>query len=120
MGQIYVSLVNWFLAFCTLAGVTGFGSSDALAGAFGIAVSLLMAITTLMATFVALQWKVNPFLVYVVNGSLLGLELLFVASASTKLLEGGWFPLAISFVVAFLMLTWRKGQETMDQVRLAI
>jgi KUP system potassium uptake protein len=119
-GQIYVPLVNWLLALGTLAAVIGFGSSDALAGAFGIAVSCLMAITTLMATFVALQWKVNPILVYAVNGSLLALDLLFVASTSTKLLEGGWFPLAISFIIAFLMLTWRKGQETTDKVRLAI
>ena len=120
MGQIYVPLVNWLLALGTLAAVLGFGSSGALAGAFGIAVSFLMAITTLMATFVALQWRLNPFIVYAVNGSLLALELLFVASTSTKLLQGGWFPLAISFVIAFIMLTWRKGQEAMDKVRLAI
>jgi len=120
MGQIYVPLVNWLLAFGTLAAVIGFGSSEALAGAFGIAVSLLMAITTLMATFVALQWKHNPLLVYSVNGLLLALDLLFVASTSTKLLDGGWFPLAISFVLAFLMLTWRKCQEIMDSVRLEI
>ncbi len=120
MGQIYVPLVNWLLALGTLAAVIGFGSSSALAGAFGIAVSLLMAITTLMASFVALQWGINPLFVCVVNGSLLALDLLFVASTSTKLFEGGWFPLAISFVVAFLMLTWRKGQEIMDHVRLEI
>jgi KUP system potassium uptake protein len=120
IGQIYVPLVNWLLAFGTLAAVIGFGSSAALAGAFGIAVSLLMAITTLMATFVALQWKHNPFLVCAVNGSLLALDLLFVASTSTKLFEGGWFPLAIAFIIAFLMLTWRKGQEILDQVRLEI
>jgi KUP system potassium uptake protein len=120
IGQIYVPLVNWLLAFGTLAAVVGFGSSAALAGAFGIAVSLLMAVTTLMATFVALQWKHNPFLVCAVNGTLLALDLLFVASTSTKLLEGGWFPLAIAFVIAFLMLTWRKGQEILDQVRLEI
>jgi KUP system potassium uptake protein len=119
-GQIYVPVVNWALAFGTLAAVIGFGSSDALAGAFGIAVSLLMAITTLMATFVALQWKHNPVLVYTVNGALLALDLLFVASTSTKLLDGGWFPLAISIIIAFLMLTWRKGQEIMDKVRLEI
>jgi KUP system potassium uptake protein len=116
-GQIYVPLVNWLLALGTLAAVVGFGSSDALAGAFGIAVSLLMAITTLMATFVALEWKVNPFLVYGVNGSLLALDLLFVTSTSTKLLDGGWVPLAISIAIAFVMLTWRKGQETLDEVR---
>jgi len=120
IGQIYVPTVNWLLAFGTLTAVTAFGSSAKLAGAFGIAVSLLMAITTLMATFVALSWKTNPLIVYVVNGSLLALDLLFVASTSTKLLDGGWFPLAISFIIAFLMLTWRKGQEIMDAARLEV
>jgi KUP system potassium uptake protein len=120
IGQIYVPFVNWTLAAATLAAVIGFGSSDALAGAFGIAVSLLMAVTTLMATFVALHWKHNPFLVYAVNGSLLALDLLFFASTSTKLFDGGWFPLLIAFVIAFLMLTWRKGEEIMDTVRLEV
>ncbi len=120
IGQIYVPLVNWALAAATLTAVIGFGSSDALAGAFGIAVSLLMAITTLMATFVALQWGVNPGVVLLVNGSLLALDLLFFASTSTKLLEGGWFPLLIAFVVSFLMITWRKGEQIMDAVRLGL
>ena len=56
IGQIYVPLVNWLLAAATLGAVLGFGTSDALAGAYGIAVSLLMAITTLLAARVALQW----------------------------------------------------------------
>jgi KUP system potassium uptake protein len=119
IGQIYVPFVNWALA-ATLAAVIGFGSSDALAGAYGIAVSLLMAITTLMATFVALHWKHNPILVYAVNGSLLILDMLFFASTSTKLFEGGWFPLLIALVIAFFMLTWRKGEEIMDTVRLEV
>src|SRR6202043_4121668 len=116
IGQIYVPFVNWALAATTLAAVVGFGSSDALAGAFGIAVSLLMVITTLMATFVALHWKHNPLIVYAVNGSLLALDLLFFASTSTKLFDGGWFPLLIAFAISFLMLTWRKGEEVMDAV----
>ena len=87
---------------------------------YGIAVSLLMAITTLMATFVALHWKHNPVLVYAVNGSLLIVDLFFFASTSTKLFEGGWFPLLVAFVLAFLMLTWRKGEEIMDKVRLEV
>jgi KUP system potassium uptake protein len=120
IGQVYVPLVNWALAALTLTAVIGFGSSDALAGAFGIAVSLLMAITTLMATFVALQWKVNVGLVALVNGSLLALDLLFFASTSTKLLEGGWFPLLIATVVSFLMITWRKGEQILDSVRLVL
>jgi KUP system potassium uptake protein len=120
IGQIYIPFVNWSLALASLAAVIGFGSSDALAGAYGIAVSLLMAITTLMATFVALHWKHNPLIVYTVNGSLLVLDLIFFASTSTKLLDGGWFPLVIAFTIAFLMLTWRKGEEIMDAVRLEV
>jgi len=120
IGQIYVPIVNWMLAFATLAAVIGFGSSDALAGAFGVAVSLLMAITTLLATFVALHWKHNPWLVLPVNGSLLAIDLLFCTSTSTKLFEGGWFPLAIAFVITFLMLTWRRGELIMDAVRLVL
>jgi KUP system potassium uptake protein len=120
IGQIYVPFVNWTLAAGTLAATIGFGSSDALAGAFGIAVSLLMAITTLMATFVALHWKYNPVVVYAVNGSLFALDLLFFASTSTKLFEGGWFPLLIALVISFLMLTWRKGEEILDAVRLEV
>jgi KUP system potassium uptake protein len=74
----------------------------------------------MMATFVALQWKVNVWIVALVNGSLLALDLLFFASTSTKLFEGGWFPLLIAAVISFLMLTWRKGQRLMDGVRLAL
>jgi KUP system potassium uptake protein len=117
IGQIYMPFVNWALAALTLAAVIGFGSSDALAGAYGIAVSLLMAITTLMATFVALQWNYSVWAVALVNGSLLLIDLLFVASTSTKLVQGGWFPLLTACVISFLMLTWRKGEQIMEGVR---
>ena len=120
IGQIYVPFVNWALAAGTIVAVLGFGSSEALAGAYGVAVSLLMAITTLMATFVALHWKFNRILVYAINASLLGVDLVFLASTSTKLFEGGWFPLLIAAVISFLMLTWRKGEELMDKVRLEV
>ena len=112
--------MNWALAIGTLTAVIGFGSSDALAGASGIAVSLLMAITTFMATFVALHWKYSPPIDYVVNASLLALDLVFVASTSTKLLDGSWFPLLIALVITFLMVTWRKGEEIMDAVRIEV
>jgi KUP system potassium uptake protein len=120
IGQVYLPFVNWALAAGTLTAVIGFGSSDALAGAFGIAVSLLMVITTLMATFVALHWKYDPRIVYPINFGLLAIDLLFFVSTATKLFDGGWFPLLIAFVISFLMLTWRKGEELMDRVRLEV
>src|SRR5918911_3565376 len=92
-GQIYMPLVNWLLAVGTLGAVLTFGSSDALGGAYGIAVSLLMAITTVLAGLVALQWGYKPLAVVAVKGLFLVFDLIFVAAKSTKLLEGGWFPL---------------------------
>jgi KUP system potassium uptake protein len=109
IGQIYVPVVNWLLAVATLGAVVSFGTSDALAGAYGIAVSLLMAITTLLAALVALQWGYHPIVVIPVNGFFFIIDCIFFAANSTKLLEGGWFPLVLAGAVAFVMLTWRSG-----------
>ena len=117
MGQIYVPLVNWLLAAATLGAVIGFGTSDALAGAYGIAVSLLMAITTLLAALVAIQWGYPPVIVIAVNGFFFAIDCIFFAANSTKLFEGGWFPLLLAAVVAFLMLTWRSGVRLVERAR---
>ncbi|WP_331293482.1 potassium transporter Kup [Methylobacterium radiotolerans] len=116
-GQIYVPAVNWLLAVATLTAVVVFGSSDALAGAYGIAVSALMGITTLLAALIALRWGYNPVLVLAVNGFFLGIDLVFFAANSVKLFEGGWFPLLLAGAVAFLMLTWMKGNHVLESVR---
>jgi KUP system potassium uptake protein len=116
-GQIYVPFVNWALAALTLGAVLGFGSSSKLAGAYGLAVSLDMVITTILATFVALHWGHRPVLVYLLNGGLLLVDLVFFAANTTKLFEGGWFPLLIAVTVASLMLTWRKGRQLVQQAR---
>ncbi|WP_287081252.1 KUP/HAK/KT family potassium transporter [Methylobacterium sp.] len=116
-GQIYVPAVNWLLAVATLTAVVVFGFSDALAGAYGIAVSALMGITTLLAALIALRWGYNPLLVFAVNGFFLGIDLVFFAANSVKLFEGGWFPLLLAAAVAFLMLTWMKGNLVLESVR---
>src|SRR5690349_18337952 len=116
-GQIYIPVVNWLLAFGTLAAVLLFRSSDALGGAYGIAVSMLMAITTVLAALVALKWGYNPLLVVLVNGFFFVIELVFVAANMTKLIEGGWFPLLLAGIIAFLMLTWRSGWQLLEQER---
>ncbi|WP_426314415.1 potassium transporter Kup [Methylobacterium fujisawaense] len=116
-GQIYVPAVNWLLAAATLTAVVVFGSSDALAGAYGIAVSALMGITTLLAALIALRWGYNPILVFAVNGAFLTLDAVFFAANSVKLFEGGWFPLLLAAAVAFLMLTWMTGNRVLESVR---
>jgi KUP system potassium uptake protein len=117
MGQIYVPLVNWLLAAATLGAVLGFGTSDALAGAYGIAVSLLMAITTLLAALVAIQWGYPPIIVLAVNEFFFVIDCIFFAANSAKLFEGGWFPLLLAGLVAFLMLTWRSGVKLVERAR---
>jgi KUP system potassium uptake protein len=117
IGQIYVPLVNWLLAAATLGAVIAFGTSDALAGAYGIAVSLLMAITTLLAALVAIQWGYPPLLVIAVNGSFFIIDCIFFAANTEKLFEGGWFPLLLAGAVAFLMLTWRSGVRLVESAR---
>src|SRR5258707_4294894 len=117
IGQIYVPLVNWLLAAATLGAVLSFGTSDALAGAYGIAVSLLMAITTLLAALVAIQWGYSPIIVIAVNGFFFVIDLIFFAANSTKLFEGGWFPLLLAALIAFLMLTWRSGVKLVERAR---
>jgi KUP system potassium uptake protein len=94
-----------------------FGTSDALGGAYGIAVSLLMAITTVLAALVALQWGFPLWMVAAVNGGFLVIDLTFVAANSIKLFEGGWFPLLLASLVAFLMLTWRNGVQQVETAR---
>jgi KUP system potassium uptake protein len=116
-GQIYIPVVNWLLAAGTLAAVLLFGSSDALGGAYGIAVSMLMAVTTVLAALVALKWGYNPLLVVLVNGFFFVIELVFVAANMTKLIEGGWFPLLLASLIAFLMLTWRRGWQLLEVER---
>jgi len=116
-GQIYIPVVNWLLAVGTLAAVLVFGSSDALGGAYGIAVSMLMAVTTVLAALVALKWGYNPLMVAAVNGFFLVIELIFVAANLTKLVEGGWFPLLLASIIAFVMLTWRSGWQLLEQER---
>src|SRR6202022_5025986 len=81
------------------------------------AVSMLMAVTTVLAALVALHWGFSPLVVATVNGLFLVVDLVFVAANATKLWEGGWFPLLLAGVVAFLMLTWRTGYLLLEQQR---
>ena len=79
-----------------------------------------MAITTLLAALVAIQWGYPPVIVIAVNGFFFVIDCIFFAANSTKLFEGGWFPLLLAAVVAFLMLTWRSGVKLVERARGAL
>ena len=76
-----------------------------------------MAITTLLAALVAMQWGYSSIVVIAVNGFFFIIDCIFFAANSTKLFEGGWFPLLFAGAVAFLMLTWRSGARFVERAR---
>ncbi|RFO97729.1 potassium transporter Kup [Rhodoferax lacus] len=110
-GQIYMPGVNWLLLAAVLLAVYGFGSSSAMASAYGIAVTVTMLITTLLTFFVVRHGWHYPLPVALAATSVfLALDLLLVASCSIKFFQGGWFPLLLGFGIFTVMATWRRGR----------
>jgi KUP system potassium uptake protein len=109
-GQIYISLVNWLLMIATLIVVVAFKSSDALASAYGIAVSGTMLITTILLYRVMRdKWHWKPLAAWPLTLVFAAIDATFFSANATKLTEGGWLPLAIGGFVCFIMLSWRLG-----------
>ena len=111
MGQIYLPFVNWMLAFFVALLVLGFRSSTHLAAAYGIAVTGTMIIDALLLSIVAaLLWKWRPVLLVAVIGLFLFVDLSFFSANLTKIAHGGWFPLAIGFIIFLILTTWKRGR----------
>jgi KUP system potassium uptake protein len=111
-GQIYVPRMNAILLIGVVLIVLIFKSSGSLASAYGIAVSGVMVIDTFNVTLVAVgQWKWRVYLAVGLFGLLGLIDILFFASNSHKILEGGWLPLVIAACVFVIMETWRIGRR---------
>jgi KUP system potassium uptake protein len=118
IGQVYVPGANNLMLLAVVATVLGFRSSDALGGAYGIAVTGTMTVTTVLAfTYLRLGaewrlWQILPLfgLFFLVDLSFFGANLL-------KLIDGGWFPLAIGIVVYSVMTTWIWGRSRLAAQR---
>ncbi|MDP9122624.1 MAG: KUP/HAK/KT family potassium transporter, partial [Acidobacteriota bacterium] len=114
-GQIYIPGLNWLLMAATIGLVLGFRSSDALAGAYGIAVSTTMVITTVLAYVVSRRiWNWKWWAAALVTGSFLIVDLAFFGANIVKIAEGGWFPLLIGALIYALMATWNKGRQVLS------
>jgi KUP system potassium uptake protein len=112
VGQVYVPAVNWIIFTAVVALVLGFGSSERLASAYGIAVTGTLAIDTLLFFFVVrVMWHRPMGLVISGAAAFLIVDLTFFAANLTKVLHGGWFPLAIALVVFSVLTTWQRGRE---------
>jgi KUP system potassium uptake protein len=106
--------------------VLGFQSSGNLSSAYGLAVSLDMVFTTLLAALVAIRWGWQPGIVVVLALISLTIDLAFFGANTLKFVEGGWYPVTVAVVLFVVMTTWRRGRlilhdqlegpdETLDQ-----
>ncbi len=112
MGQIYVPTVNWALLVAVGLAVLGFGSSSRLASAYGVSVMGTMLVTTFLAFFVLrYRWRYALAPALGATAFFLVVDATFFAAAMHKVLEGGWFPLALGAAVFTLMVTWHRGRE---------
>ena len=116
VGQVYVPAVNWGLMVAVVGLVIGFGSSSHLASAYGIAVTGTLAVDTLLAFIVVrLLWRKPLWIVITGTAAFLTVDLTFFAANTTKIVHGGWFPLAIAALVFTALTTWRRGRSLMRE-----
>ncbi|HEX3537623.1 MAG TPA: KUP/HAK/KT family potassium transporter [Stellaceae bacterium] len=113
-GQIYVGAVNWLLMIVTLALTIGFGKSDNLASAYGIAVAVTMLMTSALL-FIAMReiWQWSLPLAGVVAGIFLIIDAAFAAANLQKFAEGGYVPVLLAAAVYAVMWIWHTGVRAM-------
>jgi KUP system potassium uptake protein len=116
MGQVYIPSINWALMIATMALVVGFRSSSRLAAAYGIAVTMNMTITTVLAYVIARQvWRWSRLVTWTFIPVFLAIDLAFFAGNALKVLDGGWVPLLIAVTIFTLLTTWKTGREILYQ-----
>jgi KUP system potassium uptake protein len=121
IGQIYVPAVNWLLMIGVLILMFAFRSSQALATAYGLAVTGTLLLTTSLFVVLAAaawHWPVWRLVVFAVVFG--GVELMFFAANLTKVVHGGWLPLLLGALVVVVMLTWQRGRRVITQRRVEI
>lgn len=113
-GQIYIPVINWMLLVGVILAVTLFGTSSALAAAYGISVSLVMIITTALTFFVLRYgWSYSLPVSLLATVFFFAIDVVFFASNSLKIMQGGWFPLLMAVGFYIVLSTWYEGRRLM-------
>jgi len=118
IGQVYAPGINWTLFVAVLGLVLGFGSSAALANAYGVAVTGTFILNTILFLAVArFLWHKPGWMIALGGASFLAIETAFFAANLTKVVHGGWLPLVIASVVFTLLVTWHTGHHILTRNR---
>ncbi|KAM1085077.1 hypothetical protein ACFX13_011059 [Malus domestica] len=119
-GEVYSPEVNYILMVLCVAVILIFGDGKEIGNAFGVVVSLVMLITTILLTLVMIIiWRTPPVLVALYFCVFFVMEGVYVSAVFTKIAEGGWIPFAISFILAFIMFGWFYGRQRKLEYELA-
>ena len=111
-GQIYVPIINWILMIATIGLVIGFKSSTKLAGAYGVAVTSTMLVTTMLFSVVAIErFNWSKAKVFAICGIFAIVDLMFFFANIGKITHGAWFPLLIGAIFFVILITWKRGRE---------
>ncbi|XP_068333055.1 probable potassium transporter 17 isoform X2 [Pyrus communis] len=111
-GEVYSPEVNYILMVLCVAVILIFGDGKEIGNAFGVVVSLVMLITTILLTLVMIIiWRTPLVLVALYFCVFFVMEGVYVSAVFTKIAEGGWIPFAISFILAFIMFGWFYGRQ---------
>ncbi len=119
-GQIYVPIINWFLCAGVIALALVFQTSARLTDIYGVAVTGTFILNTILFTALARAmwhtpwWRLAP-----LSATFLIVEVAFFSANLAKIAHGAWVSLAVGLLVAFVMVTWRKGREILTQNRIA-
>ncbi len=110
-GQIYIPQMNFVLAVGTLFLILAFKSTDTLTHAYGVAVNLVMLLTSILIFYLVIKkWQWNIFGAASLFVLLCVVDVTFLGANLQKLMTGGWVPIVFAIVSAFLMHTWNKGR----------
>jgi KUP system potassium uptake protein len=116
-GQIYLPEVNWAMMVGCIGLVLAFRESSRLAGAYGIAVTATMGITSIIYYLVVTRlWKWPIWKAGLLVGVFLCFDLSYLGANLLKILDGGWFTIGIAILITLSMTTWRKGRKILAEV----
>ena len=115
IGQIYVPAINWMLMVGVIATVLGFGSSTALATAYGVSVTGTMLMTSILLIVAMRVRSAIPAVMFWPLATLFVLvDVAFLFANVVKFMDGAWFPILLGVVVFILLRTWRHGRQLLQ------
>lgn len=119
IGQVYIGSINYILFALTVGATLMFGSSEALAHAYGLTVSGVMLLTGFLIIFVAYkEWRWPLWRLLIIFVPLILLDSLFVITNIMKFLEGAWYTILVTAIIYFIVRVWVKGNKALESQKM--